>query len=130
MIRHLGELIDAFKGHESQTRCFAHILNLIAKSVIRQFDVPRAKVNSLFDDEATTALRELAGNIDNEEQEMANSEDDSEDEEENMDDWVDERQALMMERLAELDESLQPVRVVLVKVRINFSNSTLRPLLF
>jgi hypothetical protein len=121
MIRHLGELIDAFKGRESQTRCFAHILNLIAKSVIRQFDVPRAKVNDVSD-EATTALRELAGNIDNEEQEMADSEDDSEDEEENenMDDWVDERQALTMERLAELDESLQPVRVMLVKVRVNF----------
>ena len=123
MIRHLGGLIDEFKGRESQTRCFAHILNLIAKSILRQFDVPRAQVN-VFDD-ATTALIELAGNIELEEQETIeqgddDDKDDDEVEDENVEDWVDERKAMNEEQLAELDESVQPVRLMLVKVRVKF----------
>ena len=66
MIRQLEELIDEFKGQESQTHCFTHILNLIVKSIIWQFDVPKAQANKVFD-EATTALMALAGNIDVEE---------------------------------------------------------------
>jgi hypothetical protein len=119
MIRQLEGLIDEFRGPESQTRCFTHILNLIAKSIIRQFDVPRAQANNAFD-EATTALIELAGNIDVEEQEMAESSDDSDDDEdnENTEDWVDERDTMTAEQLAALDESAQPVRLMLVKVYI------------
>ena len=121
MIRQLEELIDEFKGQESQTRCFTHILNLIAKSIIRQFDLPKAQANRVFD-EATTALMELAGNIEVEEREMAENTDDIDDEEEdeNMEDWVDERDTMTVEQLAALDESVQPVRMMLVKVRRKF----------
>lgn len=124
MIHHLGGLIDEFKGRKSQTRCFAHILNLIAKSILRQFDVPRAQVN-IFD-EATTALIELAGNIELEEQETIERGDDKKNdgddevENENVEDWVDERKAMNEEQLAALDESVQPVRLMLVKVRVKF----------
>ena len=126
MIRHLEVLIDEFRGRKSQTRCFAHILNLIAKSILRQFDIPRAQVNN---DDATVALIELAGNIEFEEEEMDeygdndNDDDNSDDQEEvmeNTDDWVNEREAMTMEQLAELDKSVQPVRQMLVKVCVNF----------
>ena len=126
MIRHLEVLIDEFRGRKSQTRCFAHILNLIAKSILRQFDILRAQVNN---DDATVALIELAGNIEFEEEEMDeygdndNDNDNSDDQEEvmeNTDDWVNEREAMTMEQLAELDKSVQPVRWMLVKVCVNF----------
>jgi hypothetical protein len=126
MIRHLEVLIDEFRGCKSQTRCFAHILNLIAKSILQQFDIPRAQVNN---DDATVALIELAGNIEFEEEEMDeygdndNDDDNSDDQEEvmeNTDDWVNEREAMTMEQLAELDKSVQPVRWMLVKVCVNF----------
>ena len=120
MIRQLEVLIDEFKGPESQTRCFAHILNLITKSIIRQFDVPKAQANKVFD-EATRALVELAGNIDVEEQEMAgeNSDDgDDGEDDKNMEDWVDERGTMTAEQLTALDESVQPVRLMLVKVGV------------
>ena len=126
MIRHLEVLIDEFRGRKSQTRCFAHILNLIAKSILQQFDIPRAQVNN---DDATVALIELAGNIEFEEEEMDeygdndNDDDNSDDQEEvmeNTDDWVNEREAMTMEQLAELDKSVQPVRWMLVKVCVNF----------
>ena len=126
MIRHLEVLIDEFRGCKSQTQCFAHILNLIAKSILQQFDIPRAQVNN---DDATVALIELAGNIEFEEEEMDeygdndNDDDNSDDQEEvmeNTDDWVNKREAMTMEQLAELDKSVQPVRWMLVKVCVNF----------
>jgi hypothetical protein len=63
-------------------------------------------------------LIELAGDIDVEEQEMAESKDDGDDGEdiENTEDWVDERETMTMEQLAALDKSVQPVRLMLVKV--------------
>lgn len=116
MIRHLEALIGEFKGQQGQTRCFAHILNLIAKSIIKQFDIPKAQVGKVSD-EATNALRELAANIDDEEQETAETGDKGDnDEDENMDDWVDERKAMAVEQLATLDKSVQPARLMLVKV--------------
>ena len=119
MICQLEKLIDEFKGQECQTRCFTHILNLVAKSIIQQFDVPKAQANKVFD-EATTALIELAGDIDTEEQEMAESRDDSDDDDndENVEDWVDETVDMTVEHLATLNKSAQPVRLMLVKVRI------------
>ena len=39
---------------------------------------------------------------------------------ENTDDWINEREAMTMEQLAELDKSVQPVRRMLVKVCVNF----------
>jgi hypothetical protein len=117
MIRHLGRLIDEFKEQQSQTRCFAHIVNLVAKSIIRQFDVPKAQVAKAFD-EATRALMELAGDIDVEEQDVVENGDIKDDEyEENMEDWVDERDSMAIEQRVALDESVQPVRLMLVKVR-------------
>ncbi|KAF8227814.1 hypothetical protein L208DRAFT_1379610 [Tricholoma matsutake] len=61
---------------------------------------------------------ELAGNIDAEEQEMAESRDDRDDDEEdeNLEDWVDERVTMTVEQLAVLDKAVQPVRLMLVKL--------------
>lgn len=117
MIRHLEGLVGEFKGRKSQTRCFAHILNLVAKSIIQQFDVPKAQFDKVFD-KANAALTELAGDIDSEEQVMAeNSDKKDDDEEENTDDWVNERDTMAAEQLAAIDESVRPVKMMLVKVR-------------
>ncbi|KAA1479016.1 hypothetical protein DENSPDRAFT_751612, partial [Dentipellis sp. KUC8613] len=43
MVDELAELIDGFSGQVARTRCFAHVVNLVAKSLLRQFDVPKAK---------------------------------------------------------------------------------------
>jgi hypothetical protein len=116
MIEELGDLIPAFAGEASRTRCFAHIINLIAKSVIKQFDIPKAKTGEALDN-AITELVALAGEIELEEQatrDSANEGDDAEDD--NVDDWVDERVEMSEEEKQELDDALQPVRRVLVKV--------------
>ena len=56
MIEHLAILINSFPGAANQTRCFTHILNLVAKSILHQFEAPKAKGGKALDD----AARELA----------------------------------------------------------------------
>jgi hypothetical protein len=34
MIEHLSTLVENFPGAANQTRCFTHILNLVAKSIL------------------------------------------------------------------------------------------------
>ena len=43
MIEHLAYLNDTFPGAANQTCCFIHILNLVAKSVLQQFETPKVK---------------------------------------------------------------------------------------
>jgi hypothetical protein len=62
MIAELAKILPNFSevGH---TRCFLHIVNLVAKSVIRQFDVQKKQDNKHLD-EAEQELCNLAGNVD------------------------------------------------------------------
>ena len=50
MVNELKNHLDIFPGASNRTRCFNHIVNLIAKSVIWQFDTPKVKGNEAFDD--------------------------------------------------------------------------------
>ena len=45
----------------NRTRCFAHILNLIPKSLLKQFDMKQKTEEDLTDEECE--LLDLAGNI-------------------------------------------------------------------
>jgi phage terminase small subunit len=58
MIEHLSTLIENFPGPANQMRCFTHILNLVAKSILCQFDV--AKKSEGAPDDSNDAVRELA----------------------------------------------------------------------
>ena len=49
MIDKLSKLLKEFPGSANHTRCFNHILNLIAKSIMRQFDLPKAKVGEALE---------------------------------------------------------------------------------
>jgi hypothetical protein len=118
MIEELKDLVAAFAGEASRTRCFAHIINLIAKSVIKQFDVPKAKAGEVMDD-AIKELTALAGDIETEERvtrDTANEDDEVEDD--NVEDWVDELMTMSKDEKQELDNDIQPVRRVLVKVSV------------
>jgi hypothetical protein len=114
MIAELEDLLHDFPGAANRTRCFTHLLNLVAKSIIKQFDVPKAQADEALDDVA----RELAGlavDLDIEE-EISREESDDEDEDDNVEGWTDIREELSDEEREALDESLRPVRLVLVKV--------------
>jgi hypothetical protein len=68
MITELVDLIRNFLGDANRTQCFAHIINLIAKSLLKQFDIPKKKAGEALD-KAENALHKLAEGIDLEEME-------------------------------------------------------------
>lgn len=116
MVEELADLLDDFPGAANRTRCFTHILNLVAKSIIKQFDVPKTRANEVLND-AAKELAALAVDLDVEEQITREnlSDDDDEDGDDNLDGWTDVREELSDEEREVLDKSLQPVRLVLVK---------------
>jgi hypothetical protein len=113
MIDALSELVVAFPGAANRTRCFTHILNLVVKVILRQFDVLKAKADEALD-VATQALVDLAGDIDVEEAAMDDAGDDEDSDRE--EGWFDPLYAMSQEEREDLDLSVRPVRLVLVKV--------------
>src|SRR6202030_1804579 len=49
MISHLATILEEFPGSANRTRCFAHILNLVAKCIMRQFDAPKTRKKPVKD---------------------------------------------------------------------------------
>ena len=125
MIDKLQESIPEFSGSASHTCCFLHIVNLIAKLLIRQFDAKKAGAEG--DHEMAELQREF------EEEEAFQGRDieiDDEDEDDDEDDnklaeekkvdndegWVDEAEEMTEKEKDELEKSIQPVKLALVKV--------------
>jgi hypothetical protein len=114
MINHLATLLAAFPGSANRICCFTHILNLVAKCIMKQFDTPRKKKNDdniLADDQDEdvadfqVALDELEGEL---EDDVIG---------EDGDNWeFNMRIELTEEEIDELEETVKPVRHVLTKV--------------
>jgi hypothetical protein len=89
MLDHLSEILDDFPGSANQTHCFAHTLNLSAKAIIKQFDIPKG--DNL--DEAAEALAAMAKDLDLEdqvEQQVCEAEKNADDQEDRpLNAWVD-----------------------------------------
>jgi hypothetical protein len=117
MVDELEDLIKECRGSETRTRCFDHIINLVAKSTIQQFDSRNVSNN-----EADKELRDLAEGLELEEMvtlaEKNVVEKDGEDsEEDDFDmDTIDEQIRLTEAERVRLDESFRPVKMMLVKV--------------
>jgi hypothetical protein len=63
----IDALVAAFPGAANQTHCFTHILNLVVKVILHQFDAPKSGEAK---DPASQAILELAGDIGREEVEI------------------------------------------------------------
>ncbi|KAF5309387.1 hypothetical protein D9619_012291 [Psilocybe cf. subviscida] len=109
----LPALVPSFAGEAARTRCFAHIVNLTAKALLRQFDVPKKDADDALDD-AARELRQLASNIEAEEQ-MAQGVDEAESDDE--DGWVDYRDEMTEAERKKLEKCIAPMRLLLVKLR-------------
>ena len=107
MIDKLAELVVAFPGHANRTRCFTHILNLVVKVILRQFDGPKDNA-----DETSWALIDVSGDI-----EMHEGENEEIHDEEIQDD--DNEEADPCEGMSQEEQDDHPVRSVLVKVTSN-----------
>jgi hypothetical protein len=118
MIGELALLIEAFPGAANQTRCFLHIINLVAKSVLRQFESPNARHKDLLSNgakELAALAEELEGSVDEH-----NGDDGDPDEAENDNEEEGEhgREGMSDEEIATLEDGIQPVQLVLAKVSV------------
>jgi hypothetical protein len=117
MIDGISDLVESFPGDANRGWCFNHVIALVGKSAIRQFDVPKGQADAALD-KAERELRDLAEGIDIEEETMQGQREvpDDDDGEENGDGWVDEVAALSIADREELEANVRPIRLVLVKV--------------
>lgn len=67
MVKALGELDNSFLGAASHVQCFAHIIDLVAKTVLCQFDTARKGDDADVDagtDKMAALLSEIAVGVD------------------------------------------------------------------
>jgi hypothetical protein len=64
MIEKLFEALAEFPGQNNRVQCFLHILNLVAKTILKPFDLPKAKDGSTLT-QAALELQTLAGDMEN-----------------------------------------------------------------
>ena len=113
MIDHLATLLEAFPGSANRTHCFTHILNLVAKCIMKQFDSPKKQNgdNDDVDEEDATDLQVALDELENELEDDGVNED--------ADKWeYDMRMEMTEDEIEELEKNVQPVRRVLTKVKI------------
>lgn len=114
-------MLPSFPGDANRVRCFAHILNLVAKCIISQFDVGIEKDEAAMLGDVTDLL-DLAREMELEESttraEAAAEEDDDEAEvlEDDSDDEVDATADLTQAQRIQLAKDALPVKMVLTKV--------------
>jgi hypothetical protein len=122
MVEHLATLVQHFPGAANQTRCFTHILNLVAKSVLRQFDVAKKTASASPDvNNAAHALASLAQELEDSAVPIDDdSEEDGDDDSGDDDDDSGLGEGMSEEELAELEQSLIPVQLMLTKVTHNY----------
>lgn len=123
MIDRLETLLPDF-SKVNHTRCFLHVNNLVARTLVRQFDVPKSltAAQQANDDDLDLELRTLADDIDTEDRltrEALLNDVDGEDigTDDAVEGWVDKMAALSQAEREVVEKSLRPVQTMLVKVR-------------
>ena len=127
MMAELADRLAHFGGEGARTRCFLHVINLVAKTLIRAFDLPTKKGNRNREGLADV-LKELGDGSDIEElqtrldayqtrYEARDSTGEARDlTDDDVEGWVDELETLTEDERAELDAHLEPLRLMLAKV--------------
>lgn len=130
MVDRLADKVASFAGDASHVRCFAHVINLVVKSILAQFDVPANRQGDVIGlgrdgldatsadggNMALTQLRKLAEGLADEMEYEIEQEPVERRELDDVDGWVDERRGMSQEELRSLAQDVMPARGMLVKV--------------
>jgi hypothetical protein len=110
MMLHLARLLPDFAGEANRTRCFLHIVNLVAKTLIKQFDAPKKGYATPME-AADQELQDLTRDLEPEEGEgeRDNEEDDNEE------GWINEIDELDTEEQVRVTQNVRPIRLLLFK---------------
>jgi hypothetical protein len=132
MVNHLAVLVPAFEGASSCTRCFLHVINLVAKSLIHLFDIKKKDADAALANGVVagdeTHRDDLYMETDEDEDEATSAENDRDKPEErdngdseavsetdNDEGWVNELDRMSAAERRELRESIGPLKLALVK---------------
>ena len=140
MIESLTNIISHFPGAANRARCTAHIVNLVSKIILQQFDArkktkgPKKKSEKANDNVNSTNvsnepingaevededdLTNFADDLDREEQEVVDDEDDEMSE--NVAADLEEIEEAMKEEIAEVAKKVKPIRRILFKICFYF----------
>lgn len=115
MVAKLAEAVPAFRGDRTRCRCFAHVINLVVKSVLH-----------LFEREGSRKSGSGGGTGVDIDHSLENSGEESDDDEygggggvDNLASWQDTREGMTNNEREELDANIQPLKSLLAKVRPN-----------
>jgi hypothetical protein len=115
MVRELELLVPSFGGDASHTRCFLHVVNLVAKMLIRQFDTNKRDADKALEDgHGAVEVDEFSDEIEDEVH-LDLDQDDAALLSNESDGWVDERDELSGEERKELEDAVRPIKLALVK---------------
>ena len=128
MIESLTKVISHFPGAANCACCTAHIVNLVSKIILWQFDARKKtigakKTSEIANDKAETDdeddFTSLAEDLDREEQEAADDED--EDISKNLAADLENIEEVMKEEIVEVAKKVKPIQCVLFKVMLYYS---------
>lgn len=124
MVEELKDLLPGFPGDNYRVRCFAHVLNLVAKSLIKHFDVRDTRDPATAEGDARELL-ELAREMESEElttQAERAAGEDEENELDDTDDEVDGMAELTNEQRVQFEHDILPVKLTMAKVSSSFQS--------
>ena len=112
MTDELKEELIEFNGEASRARCFLHVINLVGKTMVKAFDIPKDAI------EMDNDLRGIdAGGLDAENWQMIAENGSDPLDNDNVDGWVDKITLLAHNERADLEDQVRPVQIALAKVR-------------
>lgn len=122
MVDELEARVLEFGGCSTHVHCFLHTINLVAKSLVREFDIHKKwsageHTTSLDEDveRLEQELRMLADGIELEE--LATVDEKSLAGNDEVEGWIDEVERLDRDEWEEFHKTVRPVKLVLVKVK-------------
>ena len=135
MVESMATIMSHFSGEANRARCLAHIVNLVAKIILRQFDMSKKKKKKNLPDETDTANdankdqededpddfdEQEERILDKEEKEMEEGDDDDDVQEDStsLERDIEIMEAAMEDEIEEVVRNVKPVRQVLYKVII------------
>ena len=123
IVDQLAKLVPEFMGDASHMWCLLHVVNLVTKTLLLQFEVKHKTINNVDDDkdsedgeddEADGKFKDLIRELDDGDDDDDNDEM-SKDEANNTEGWVDETDESTKAEWLAAERSAHPVRLVLFK---------------
>lgn len=121
MIRRIATRIDCYPGDQNRVRCFGHVINLVGKSMLKLFDVPKMAHGAEFS-EAEKELLDVAAGLDLDDHRLqmedcrSGIDEDGDDVEEAA---VAELASMGDDERRQLEGDIMPIRLVLAKVLLS-----------